>query len=116
MLTVDTSELKAFAAEIAAAAGRVEPEAIETMRDVVEDAEDLMREAAPVLTGTLRGSIRTTWHGPLSATVGPHTDYDEYVEGGTSDTAPQPFVGPTADVVTVTAPSAFDRMLGDLLW
>lgn len=116
MLSVDTSELQAFAAEIRAAAANTPREAAETMRDVVEDAETLMRASAPVLTGTLRDSIRTTWTGPLSATIGPHTEYDEYVEGGTSDTAPQPFVGPTADVVTVTAPSAFDRMLGDLLW
>ena len=46
----------------------------------------------PVLTGALRDSI-----GPDEDGFGAGADYAGYVEFGTSDTAPQPFIGPAAD-------------------
>lgn len=59
----------------------------------------------PVLTGTLRDSIGEDGEGGYGA----DTDYAAYVEYGTSDTAPQPFIGPsseTAETVFVTAITA----------
>jgi len=51
-----------------------------------------MRSFAPVDTGALRDSIRETSDG---VEVG--VDYGVYVEFGTSDTAPQPFVAPAVN-------------------
>lgn len=115
MITVDVSEVRALATELGAAAAAVPTRAAATLRERVAAAEDTMRAAAPVATGDLRDSIGTTWEGPLAAEVGPTVDYAGFVEGGTSDTAPQPFVGPAADAEEYESTSAFERMLGDLL-
>jgi HK97 gp10 family phage protein len=58
----------------------------------------------PVLTGTLRDSI-----GPDEDGYGAGAPYAPFVEFGTSDTAPQPFIGPssdTAETVFVTGIAA----------
>jgi hypothetical protein len=54
----------------------------------IEDA----KTRVPVLTGELRDSI-----GPDEDGYGAGADYAPFVEYGTSDTAPQPFIGPSAD-------------------
>jgi HK97 gp10 family phage protein len=62
---------------------------------------DEMRRNAPVRTGALRDSIRETNDG---VEVG--VPYGGFVEYGTSDTAPQPFVGPAVN--RLIRPSAED--------
>lgn len=53
---------------------------------------DEIRNRAPVLTGALKASIHETETG-----VDIGVPYGAYVEYGTSDTAPQPFVTPALD-------------------
>jgi hypothetical protein len=50
------------------------------------------RSRVPVLTGTLRDSIEVDEDG-----YGSDVDYAAFVEFGTSDTAPQPYIGPSSD-------------------
>jgi HK97 gp10 family phage protein len=52
---------------------------------------------APVDTGTLRSSITVDEVTPLEAIIGPHTDYAEHVEFGTSRMAAQPYLRPALD-------------------
>lgn len=92
----DVGELNALAASLAASAVRVTGE---TQQVVAKSGLALQADAqalAPSLTGTLRGSIKADI-GALVATVGPTVDYGGYVEYGTSDTAPQPYMGPALD-------------------
>ena len=53
------------------------------------------KSRAPVLTGALQASIVADDDG-----VGPTVPYGGFVEYGTSDTPPQPYMGPAADAVT----------------
>lgn len=63
-----------------------------TVGQMTRDAQSF----APVLSGELRASIEGEFHG-LSGTVTAAARYAAYVEYGTSDTAPQPFMRPAAD-------------------
>lgn len=51
----------------------------------------------PVDTGFLRSSITVDEVTPLEAIIGPHTDYAEHVEFGTSRMAAQPYMRPALD-------------------
>ena len=52
---------------------------------------------APVDTGFLRSSIQVDEVTPMEAIIGPHTDYAEHVEFGTSRTEAQPYMRPALD-------------------
>jgi len=96
---INTSEVDRFAAKLNNSPG---PTVEATWVDEwAEKVADEMRNRAPVLTGALRNSITTI---PTGVIVG--VDYGAYVEYGTSDTAPQPFVGPAVD--RLTRPAAED--------
>lgn len=77
-----------LAAEVAAVEVKAKVAQAAGVAAGIEDA----KSRAPVLTGTLRDSI-----GPDEDGYGAGADYAAYVEFGTSDTAPQPFIGPSAD-------------------
>lgn len=51
----------------------------------------------PVDTGTLRTSIMVDEVTPEMAVIGPHTEYAEHVEFGTSRMAAQPYMRPALD-------------------
>ena len=56
----------------------------------------LAQQKAPVDTGALKGSISADVDG-LSFEVGPTVEHGLYQELGTSEMAPQPFLGPAFD-------------------
>lgn len=94
---IDTSEVKHLAADLAAAPAKASAGAA---RAVTQSAQQVQRDArrfAPVLTGTLREGI-TVRNAGLSASVSSTAPYADYVEYGTSDTAPQPHMRPAADI------------------
>lgn len=59
--------------------------------------ETYAKLAAPVDTGTLRNSIMLDEATPERAILGPHVDYAEHVEFGTSRMAAQPYLRPAVD-------------------
>lgn len=59
--------------------------------------ETYAKLAAPVDTGTLRNSIMLDEVTPERAILGPHVDYAEHVEFGTSRMAAQPYLRPAVD-------------------
>jgi len=96
-VSVDSSEVYHLAADLAAAPAKVEAKGV---RAVAKSARELRRDAqrfAPVLTGALREGIEVQAHG-LTASVVSTVRYADYVEYGTSDTAPQPYMRPAADL------------------
>ena len=52
---------------------------------------------APVDTGFLHSSIQVDSVTPMEAIIGPHTDYAEHVEFGTSRMEAQPYMRPALD-------------------
>ena len=90
---LDVSELRDLERDLEKGAAKVEALA---PRVVAKSALGIERDGkinAPVLTGTLESSITSDIDG-LSAEIGPHTDYEAYVEYGTSKMAAQPYMGP----------------------
>lgn len=105
---IDTSQVDRFAARLNTTPS---PQIEDGWRDEWSTkVADEMRDLAPSLTGALRSSIRTSDEGVI---VG--VDYGAYVEYGTADTAPQPFVLPAVNrLARPAAEDAAQRVLRDL--
>lgn len=106
---IDSSEVKHLAVDLGAAPAKVRIGAVRAVRDFVGDTERDAKAFAPVLTGELKGRIEGRAAGLLGEVVS-LADYSDYVEYGTSDTAPQPFMTPAFEV---NAPRLEDQ-LGDV--
>ncbi|WP_067428352.1 HK97-gp10 family putative phage morphogenesis protein [Nocardioides jensenii] len=105
---IDFGEVTALHADLAAAPAKVEAGARQDVQATVSATERDAKAFAPVLTGELKGSIHGHADG-LDGEVTASTRYAGYVEEGTSDTAPQPFMGPALDVNA----DGLERRLGD---
>lgn len=92
----DTSELRDLAGDLKKGAAKVEELAPRVVAKSAHDIEADGKIFAPVLTGTLESSITSEVNG-LSAEIGPHTDYEQFVEYGTSKMDAQPYMGPAAE-------------------
>jgi HK97 gp10 family phage protein len=101
--SIDTSELNAVAADMTTVGGKIGPLVQTAMRKTARDIEADAKQLAPVDTGNLKSSIghsdlRTVGQsGTLEVEIGPTANYGEFVETGTSRTAPQPYMGPAFD-------------------
>jgi HK97 gp10 family phage protein len=97
MVSIDASEVYHLAADLAAAPAKVEGKSAKAVTSTAHSTQRDAQRFAPVLTGRLRESITVRASG-LTAEVVADAPYAEYVEYGTSDTAPQPFMRPAADL------------------
>lgn len=95
-VNVDTSDLAHLAADQVSAGARIEPRAHDAVDDYVNGTERDAKLYAPVFTGELKARIRGRRVGLFGQVVS-EAPYSEYVEDGTSDTAPQPFMTPAHD-------------------
>lgn len=101
-MKIDASELQALGRTIRLSGDRIGAETAKEMRASGRRMTAHARGRAPVGTGELRNSINDTVTGDgrfasMTVEVSADTRYSGYVEDGTSDTAPQPFLGPTFD-------------------
>lgn len=95
-MTVDLSEIEAFARTVDTSGPRLGARAAKAVRDTAKDVESTMKSSAPVDTGRLRDSISTEYEGDgrsreFTATIGPSVDYARFVVNGTAFVAPNPF-------------------------
>jgi HK97 gp10 family phage protein len=99
--------LAQLTAELAAEAVAVEAKAEVAQKLASEVGADAARSYAPVLTGTLRDSIQVDEDGYSS-----ELEYAPFVEFGTSDTAPQPFIEPSATAAETAFVTALTATIG----
>jgi len=98
-MTFDASDVRRLAADIEQASPKVLKQTKLVVRKTSVDIERSAKNRVPVDTGNLKGSIGTTLtNGGLGAEIGPTANYGEFVELGTSRMAPQPYMGPAADI------------------
>jgi HK97 gp10 family phage protein len=96
---IDASEVNRLAADLAAAPAKVTAKSVVAVDSAAHQTQRAAQRFAPVLTGRLREGIVVEAAG-LSASVVSTVRYAEYVEYGTSDTAPQPYMRPAADIAS----------------
>lgn len=92
-LDVDASQVAHLRMDLGSAPARVQAPAADAVDDFVSGVERDARAFAPIDTGELKSLIFGRRVGLLGE-VASEADYSEYVEDGTSDTAPQPFMQP----------------------
>lgn len=108
MMGADYTQVDHLAADLAAAPAKVELVSAGAVADTVRHGENDAQRFAPVRTGFLRGNIRGYALG-LTGLLISLAKYSEYVEDGTSDTAPQPFMRPAAELMA----GRLEKGLGD---
>lgn len=100
----DASDIRRLAASLDKVGPRTGALGQTVVRKTAKDIEATAKNKVPVDTGNLKNSIGTSdlrtvgTSGSLSAEIGPTADYGEWVEIGTSRMAPQPYMGPAADI------------------
>ncbi len=114
MVSGDASDFYALADRLDRAPAKVRGRATKDLATWSRDTENAARAAAPVRSGELRDGIHARALG-LAAEVVSEAPHSVYVEEGTSDTAPQPFMSPAADRTTPTFDKSFGGALEDYL-
>jgi HK97 gp10 family phage protein len=94
---MDAVEVDHLAADLAAGPAKVDARSVKDIARTAQATQRNARRFAPVLTGELRESITVIARG-LTADVEATARYAAYVEYGTSDTRPQPFMRPAAEL------------------
>ncbi len=110
----DASEVTELAFDIGKAPGEVIRKGTVLIAKTAYDIERDMKILAAVDSGNMRDGVSTDARG-LWAEIGPVAEYSEFVDGGTSTQAPQPFVGPAADRNIPGLISGFGQIVGDIL-
>lgn len=106
---VDMSEVEALAAELAAAPPRVVQLSSSTMTRIAGKLRDRAKADAPRDTDELYNSIEVIG-GDGYRKVRATADHAYYVEFGTSDTPPQPYLWPNASVAGAEMSEAFEKL------
>lgn len=97
-MPTDTSALRKLAADLGAAPGRVRHDVEGILERAADNLVARARALAPVETGELRNSIRASGSG-MDRAVTAAVDHAVYVEHGTRNMQPRPFMGPATDAV-----------------
>jgi HK97 gp10 family phage protein len=110
----DTSQLGDFAADLGNLSIRAQPKVARAVAKAATDMQVSAMTYAPVDTGNLRASITTEISDSgLAAEIGPTAEYAEFVEYGTSDQAPDPFMGPAWGVNLPLFTRALSQIIGE---
>lgn len=118
---VDASDFRKLTADLSQAQTKVGNRAQIVVRKSLVDGVAAAKNKVPVDTGNLKGSIshsdlRTVGStGSIGGEFGPTAEYGPYVELGTSRMAPQPYMGPAADLVTPGFEQAMAHLGQELL-
>jgi HK97 gp10 family phage protein len=92
----NTTELDILVSDLATAPLRAQVECALAVRKAARTIEREAKALAPVRTGHLKNSIHSQVRG-LAGFVRASTSYANYVEYGTSEMAPEPYMRPAAE-------------------
>ena len=100
--TIDTSDLRKLAADLATAGSRVGAATSKAVRESAERVKVDAARTAPRATGVLRRSIGVDTYGDgrsvgMTAVVGPAAFYGLYLERGTVKMSARPFMEPALE-------------------
>lgn len=118
---IDASDFRKLSADLSKAQTKTGPRAQVVVRKSLVDGVAAAKNKVPVDTGNLKGSIshsdlRTVGStGTIGGEFGPTADYGPYVELGTSRMAPQPYMGPAADLIEPAFEAAMAQLGEELL-
>lgn len=108
MVSGDASDFYALADRLDRAPARIRGRATKDVGTWSHDTENVARSGAPVRSGELRDGIHASARGLVGEVVS-EAGHSEYVEDGTSDTPPQPFMRPAVERTTPTFEEAFAK-------
>lgn len=114
-MVFEFDDLRKLTATLNGAGPRTQRRAGQVVRKTAFDTVASARNRAPVDTGKLKGSIGADFPTPLSAEIGPTAEYGYWVEMGTSRMAPQPYLGPAADIHFPLFEEAIVQLGGEIL-
>lgn len=119
-MSFDVSELRALATDLGTVPKTAGPMAKVIVKKTAKDIEGTAKTLAPVDTGFLRSSIKTSDLRSVSqdspaAEVRAGANYAVYQELGTSRMAPQPFMNPAADRHEPAFMQAMEQLAGKVL-
>ena len=121
-MSADVSELLKLAADLERASGRLGKDGARVVREEGEKVAQTMMANAPVLTGTLKGSVRVSPYGSgrsgsMSVVVGPTAAdrYAFYQEFGTARMEPTPYAEPAARMAGGSFPAALETLAAESL-
>lgn len=111
---IDVSDMHSLGTDLVRGAQGLAPQAALAVGQSTHDAERYAKALCPVESGELRNSISASVRG-FEGEVTAGTDHGEYVEDGTSEMAPQPFMGPALARSTGPLVARFEDIAGSLL-
>lgn len=119
-MTIDVSEVRSFAAELAAEARRVGRDVSTAIRTRATELRTRAEATAPRRTGELAGSMTVELSGmgnsaAMSASIGPAARHGRFQEFGTAKMRPQPFMKPALDEVGPKLADDIDRIMDGFL-
>lgn len=107
-IEVDTAQLDRLVRDFDMAGPKVEKASSESLTRIARELRDDARASAPVRTGKLKSSIRVQG-GKDWRLVKSDLRYSAFVEFGTSDTPPQPYLWPHARKAQQSLIEAMER-------
>lgn len=114
-----SDDLARLAADLGSAHDRLMPQLVAVTEKSLGDVVRVAQTIVSVDTGYLKSSIGsdpvTSSPDTVEGVAGPTAEYGEYVEDGTSRTAPHPYMGPAGERVAPSWVAAIEESLDRVL-
>lgn len=118
-----SESLNHLIADLSAAPREADAKVSLAVRKSAFDIEATAKGFVPVDTGNLKNSISTSpigesrplQPGDMDAEIGPTAEYGHFVEDGTSQNAPQAYMGPALDRHSADFETAINQAIGEVL-
>lgn len=108
-VSIDVSEMHDLASDLRHHGDEAPAQADLVVGKVAHDIVARAQQLVPVDTGYLKSTIGADVDG-LSAEIGPTAEYGGYVELGTSEMSPQPYLAPAFDQGVGQLEDAFEHI------
>lgn len=114
-MAFEYDDIRKLTADLSDAIPSIKEKGRKALRKTAIDTVNSAKNRVPVDTGHLKSTIGASFEGDLHAEIGPTADYGYWVEVGTSRMAPQPYLGPAADIHFPLFEEAVAQLGGEIL-